>query len=281
MIANKATWTAKMSFACMICAACIMFLLMTQTARSATSLGSVTDAKTADASAGGTVTFRVLMFNAHENSTLSVVSDAEGPEEWDVFVQPESFDLLFSPPGYHTAEEGYECLGTGEGDVMARVVSVSAGIPAYAEPGRYDIRLTSRAGKAGGSMNMRQSRTFRFTVIVRDGTEMPPNNSPNNSPKNSPDIADDAASSGASESGDTSAGDDDSDNMAVPGTETENVNESAGSNAAPLDGGSAIKGADKPSGATGMLVAGMAGYGIIALVILLMLFVSWKIYKHD
>lgn len=151
----------------------ISLFLMPQTAYASLSLGSVTGARTANAFPGDTVSFDMLLFNIHENSTLVVNIDIEGPDGWVVRTNPASFTLDYHPVSKCITKEYYECLSTGQGGVMARPIKIIVDIPNGISSGKFPIIVTSHVGTDGSSVNMQQSRAYQFSVFINENADNP------------------------------------------------------------------------------------------------------------
>lgn len=232
----------------MLAAICMAALLLPQ-AQAAISLGSATSSREAVAQPGDRVEFGMLLFNMHENLTLRASVRVEGPDSWNAYANPGSFDLKFSQPGSCRQMDGYECLSTGLGDVMARKVAVVAQVPKSAKPGEYIVKAETRIGGDGGQISMQQSRTFYFSVLVREA------------------VARSQAPSSDSTGGVGSG-------SASPGTED-----------MPAGNGSANNTQQEPNamneGITGLLTWNIAGIGILLLSMIAALALSWRIYRRD
>ena len=139
-------------------AICMLYLclsLMVPAAGAATSLGSVTGARSMHALPGDTVDFDMLLFNIHDNRTLEVVIELEGPDGWDLQSSPANFNLDFHQPGKCYTKPGYECLNTGLGGIMARPVRITADVPYNADDGEYTIVASSSAFGSGSGLSTR------------------------------------------------------------------------------------------------------------------------------
>jgi hypothetical protein len=130
------------------------------------SIGSATGVKAAQALPGETVSFKILLFNAHEDPAMHVRMESEQPRGWIVDIEPDEFDLPISKPGDTAPEAGYEIVGTAEGDVKARPVTATIKVPGYSAQGNYEIKVLASAGKQGGVLSMSLVRSFYFGVEV-------------------------------------------------------------------------------------------------------------------
>jgi len=244
----------------MIPVACFALLLLSHSAMASVSLGSVTGARSIKAWPGDVIRFETFLFNIHENSMLAISMDVEGPEGWAVSADPEAFELDFYPAGRCITKEGYVCLSTGLGGVMARPARFTVEVPSWAEKGKYTTKAWSHASIKGTDTRTQQSRVYDFVVDVVDGS-LEPKKGEDNAPKynliSKPKIKKDVEpkSEGQLESESKPVGDaiDSSPKRLI-----ENYKE----------------------GVTGMAASGIIGTMILASIVVIILLASWRIYRH-
>ena len=240
----------------------VLVVLNANTAGAVLSLGSSTGQKSANAYPGGTVQFRILLFNIHEPSDIGVELSAEAPGKWNTEISPQSFDLEYFPAGACLNREGYECLSTGEGDVMARPFMISVEVPDSAKTGSYDVILISTV-RGDGHFSMEQSRSFHFTVNVKEKAASRYSESSKSSK-----LSNAAAAGNESQVQHTAA----------YGNETNMQGPDYGN---PVNTGGSANTFSPAEGLTGGLFASPVETAIISFVVLLILLVSWKIYRMD
>lgn len=135
-------------------------------AEAALSLGSVQVTKSASLSAGESVRFKILLFNAHDTNDLFITASYESPAGWDVSVSPSAFMIPYREVGDVSKEDGFEFLGTGAGDVKAKPVWINVRVPEDEFSGTYEVRLVIRAKKGSSGVSMSQSRTYKYSIEV-------------------------------------------------------------------------------------------------------------------
>jgi len=236
-------------------AALLALLLLAGTSMAAISLGSVTGARTTGAFPGDTVSFEVILFNMHDENGLIIDMEAQGPEGWNVFTDEERFELDFHEVGFCFEKNDYECLNTGQGRVMARPIRISVEVPWSVYDGEYVIRASSTVSGGDGAMSMHQTRNYQFLVVVGDGLN---ENEVFEKTDKEPD---------ETETENRILADATSDYDSDYQNETEPENQ-------PTQTGVV-------DSLTGLFVADAIGSGLVALIIALILLVSWRVYKRD
>jgi len=237
-------------------AALLALLLLAGTSMAAISLGSVTGARTIGAFPGDTVSFELIFFNIHDENGLTIDMEAKGPEGWNVFTDEERFELDFHDTGACFEKNDYECLNTGQGRVMARPIRINVEVPWSVYDGEYIIRVSTTVSGGDGAMSMHQTRNYQFVVVVGDGF-------------------------------------DENENRIVekeyqePDDETENRILADGTDGYDSDYRNETEPENQPTqtgvvdSLTGLFIADAIGSGLIALIIVLILLVSWRVYKRD
>lgn len=133
------------------------------------SLGSSQSSKQALIGQGGEGYFRIFLFNAHQEEDLEIYTGVYDEGGLSVSVEPESLVVPYSEPGKCAAVgPDYVCLGTPEGDVRARAVTVRISVPLGAEPGEHGVVVYAATEKQEGTLGSAQVRRFYFTVDVEE-----------------------------------------------------------------------------------------------------------------
>jgi hypothetical protein len=131
------------------------------------SLGSAQDGKYVAIEQGGDTSFRIFLFNVHQEDDLEVYLGAVEDGGLSVEIEPDYLTIPYTEPGRYTEpEEGYVFLGTGQGDVKAKPVRVRVSAPLYADPGRYEVIVYAATKRGEGLVGTAQVRKFFFTIDV-------------------------------------------------------------------------------------------------------------------
>ena len=141
------------------------------------SLGSVQVKDSATVLPGDSTGFKILLFNAHENTSLYVTTDYESSEGWVITITPDEFILPYKEIGDKVYEEGYEFLGTNAGDVKAKPVWIDIEVPSNEKIGSYEVKVIINARKQNSGISMSQSRSYNYNVIVIGTQNVPDDNS--------------------------------------------------------------------------------------------------------
>lgn len=146
----------------------VFFLILSiQNIHAVIPLGSAYGKKSIDILPGDVTSFKILLFNIHEKPGIYVsMNVTELPKGFNITITPKNFYLPYSEPGSSELEEGYEFLGTGHGDIKARVVRVMVKTPQNIEPGKYYIRLSAVVKGPENILTTSQLRSFKFEVNV-------------------------------------------------------------------------------------------------------------------
>jgi hypothetical protein len=263
---NRALTASSKLFTALLTAAIafIALAMLPHTAAAAISLGSVTGARELASVPGDTISFDLLLFNTHVDSTLGVVIEVEGPGGWETHTSPEGFDLRFSPPGRCVQMEGYECLSTGQGGIMAKPARVVVEVPDSAQDMGYPIKATIYINGEGGDMSMQQSRTYDFVVKVDSDLANKGVNG-DGAPVTNP---------SANQQNDKDTDTENQSSANVQGSEDPGTGLSG---LAPQPPGETPAG---PDALTGMILADTVGIGVFVVILVFTILFSWRIYKH-
>jgi hypothetical protein len=259
----------KPAFLIMI-ATCFLVVFSLHGVLAAISLGSVTGARKAEAFPGDTIVFEVFLFNIHQPSDLEVDMSMQGPEGWNIYPESDRIGVKYYPPGGCVSENDYVCLNTGLGYVMARSVSLTVNVPWSVETGVYQVRAISLVRGNSSDMAIQQSRHYDFQVKVSDGNGQWEGDDDN--AINAGNVGNDAAVNDP----EADAGSVDTDGSDATDNEQLDLKEPNGNES--LTGSDEIGlGSDSITGALTTETIGLMSYAII---IVLILFVSWRIYKR-
>ena len=152
-----------------IIAMTMLLVCLPLTAEGRISLGSAQDAKHATIIQGGEASFRLLFFNVHEEGDIDVYAGVYDNGGLSVDIEPDRISVPYTRPGRYTENEpGFVYLGTPEGDVKAKPVTVRVSVPLSAEPGRHEVVLYAATERQEGIMGTSQTRRFFFEVDVRE-----------------------------------------------------------------------------------------------------------------
>jgi hypothetical protein len=148
----------------------VVLIAMAGQAQAKLSLGSTQSSKQASIGQGGEGSFRIFLFNAHQEEEVEIYLGVYDDAGLSVRVEPESLVVPYSEPGKCAASgPGYACLGTPEGDVSARAVTVRVSVPFEAEPGEHIVVAYAATERQEGTLGSAQVRRFYFTVYVEEG----------------------------------------------------------------------------------------------------------------
>jgi hypothetical protein len=143
------------------------------------SLGTVQVDKVKEAYPGESVTLKALFFNIHGESSIEVGLDAEYPPGWGIDIPIDvsipKTDIIELPE----PETGFEFINTQEGYIKAKPVTIRVSVPESTQSGSYDIKVSARTlGGGDATLSVSQSRSFRFTVIIKEDVPDEPGNTP-------------------------------------------------------------------------------------------------------
>jgi hypothetical protein len=148
----------------------VILIAMAGEAQAGISLGSTQNSKHAAIEQGGEGSFRIFLFNAHQEEDLEVYAGVYSDGGLSVSVEPGSLVVPYTEPGQCTGSEPDSvCLGTPEGDVRARAVTVRVLVPFGAVPGEYGVVVYAATERQEGTLGTAQVRKFYFTVDVEEG----------------------------------------------------------------------------------------------------------------
>jgi len=153
--------------------AVIISLMASGTAQAGVSLGTVQVDKVKEIYPGESASFKVLLFNIHSEGNMGIGMNAEYPSGWSiempVNVDIPRTDVINRPE----PQEGYEFIKAEKGYIKAKPVVIRVSVPESVTAGTYDIRVSARTlGVEGSTLSVSQSRSFRFSAIVRE-VDMP------------------------------------------------------------------------------------------------------------
>jgi hypothetical protein len=139
-------------------------------AQAGISLGSTQSSKHATIEQGGEGSLRIFLFNAHQEEDLYIYTGVYDDGGLSVVVEPESLTVPYTEPGRYTeSEPGFVYIGTPQGDVRARAVTVRVSVPFKAELGEHKVVAYAATERQEGTLGTAQIRKFYFTVDVEEG----------------------------------------------------------------------------------------------------------------
>ena len=148
----------------------VVLIVMAGQAQAKLSLGSTQSSKHATIEQGSGGSFRIFLFNAHQEEELGVYTGVYDDADLSVSVEPGSLVVPYTEPGRCTRiDPDSVCLGTPQGDVRARVVAVSISVPFGAELGEHGVVVYAATERQEGTLGSAQVRKFYFTVYVEEG----------------------------------------------------------------------------------------------------------------
>ncbi len=143
---------------------------MGQAAEAGPSLGSAQGSSRGSIEQGGETVFRLYLFNTQQEEGVKVSLGTEKGSGLAVSISPAELELPYSEPGRALEPEpGFVFIGTPEGDVRARQVTVRVSAPLSAEEGVYEVVVYAATERGQGTVGASQTRRFRFTVEVGEG----------------------------------------------------------------------------------------------------------------
>ncbi len=135
------------------------------------SLGSAQDSKHAIIKQGEETSFRIFLFNVHQEDDLEIYMGVYDDGGLSVQVEPERLTIPYTELGRCTeSEPGFVYIGTPRGDVKAKAVSVSVSVPLKAEFGEHKVAVFAATERQEGTLATAQIRKFYFVVDVEEGT---------------------------------------------------------------------------------------------------------------
>ncbi len=148
----------------------VILIAMAGQAQARLSLGSTQSSKHAAIEQGGEGSFRIFLFNAHQEEDLEIYLGVYDYGGLSVSVVPDSLVVPYTEPGRCTeSDPDFVCLGTPQGDIRTRTVTVRISVPFKAGLGEHGVVVYAATERQEGTLASAQIRKFYFTVDVEEG----------------------------------------------------------------------------------------------------------------
>lgn len=142
-------------------------LLIPSTALGASSLGSSQSSRSSDIFQGEQTTFRIFLFNVHQESDIEIYLGVLESGGLDIELSHEEIIIPYTEPGkFYESDPGFVYIGTSAGDVKAKEVVVRVKAPLTIEPGKREVSVFATTRKDSGTVGTAQVRRFFFDANV-------------------------------------------------------------------------------------------------------------------